>query len=345
MRTDPWRGRAAAVAVGVGGSAVFVALGLPLPLLLGPMLGCLAAALVGVRMAGMGVLSDFMRTFLGLAVGTSITPAVVGQLPGMAASLVFVPLFIAVIGAVGYPLFRWGFRFDHPTAWYGAMPGGLQDMILFGEEAGGDARALSLIHATRVLIIVSVAPVIMAAYWAVDLTGAPGRSAVSMDPAQLGWMLFAAFAGWRIAARVGLFGASILGPMILAAILTLAGLIDSRPPAELIWAAQFFIGIGLGVKYTGITARELRTIVGAGIVYSLLLAAISLVFFEIVYQTGQAPALDAFLAFLPGGQAEMVVIAIMVGADLAYVVSHHLLRVILVILLAPVVARLFRAPR
>ncbi|MBC7157621.1 MAG: AbrB family transcriptional regulator, partial [Rhodobacteraceae bacterium] len=48
------------------------------------------------------------------------------------------------------------------------------------------------------------------------------------------------------------------------------------------------------------------------------------------------------LAFLPGGQGEMVVIAIMMGADLAYVVSHHLLRIVIVILLAPVVARMFR---
>jgi uncharacterized membrane protein AbrB (regulator of aidB expression) len=84
-----------------------------------------------------------------------------------------------------------------------------------------------------------------------------------------------------------------------------------------------------------------RTIVGAGLVYSAFLALISLAFFEIVILAGIAPGLDAFLAFLPGGQAEMVVIAIMVGADLAYVVSHHLLRVLIVILLAPVAARLF----
>ena len=57
---------------------------------------------------------------------------------------------------------------------------------------------------------------------------------------------------------------------------------------------------------------------------------------------GLAPGLEAFLAFLPGGQAEMTVIAIIAGADLAYVVSHHLLRIMIVILLAPIVARLFR---
>jgi uncharacterized membrane protein AbrB (regulator of aidB expression) len=59
----------------------------------------------------------------------------------------------------------------------------------------------------------------------------------------------------------------------------------------------------------------------------------------VIVGLGLAPGLDAFLAFLPGGQAEMVVIAIIAGADLAYVVSHHLLRMVLVILLGPVVEK------
>lgn len=342
MPGELWRARALTAAIAAVATVVFMLAGLPLPLLLGPMLGCLAAALAGARLAGFGALNDFMRTFLGLAVGASITPAVLGQIPSMAVSLMFVPAFIVVIGAVGYPLFRYGFGMDHATAWYGAMPGGLQDMVLFGEEAGGDARALSLIHATRVLAIVTVAPFLLSHYLSADLTAPPGRPASGMDPWQIVVMVLTAFAGWRIAVRVGLFGASILGPLILAAILTLAGVIQSRPPSEMIWAAQFFIGMAIGVKYTGITARELRVIVRAGLVYSAFLAGISLVFFEMVSLTGVAPALDAFLAFLPGGQGEMVVIAIMMGADLAYVVSHHLLRIVIVILLAPVVARMFR---
>ncbi|MFJ1292737.1 AbrB family transcriptional regulator [Paracoccus yeei] len=324
------------------GAALFLWLGLPLPLLLGPMLACLIAALAGAPLAGAGWLGVLMRTILGVAVGASITPAVLAGLPDMAASLALVPAFIAVIALVGYPLFRRGFGFDHPTAWYGAMPGGLQDMLAFGEEAGGDIRALSLIHATRVLVIVTVAPLIMSAYWSVDLTQPPGAPLSSVAPLELVLMGLCGLLGWQVAERIGLFGASILGPMILTAALSLAGLIQHRPPAEMIQASQFFIGIAVGSKYAGITWRELRQAVVAGLVYSLLLAAISLIFIELIVHLGLAPGLDAFLAFLPGGQAEMIVIAIIAGADLAYVVSHHLLRIVLVILLAPIVARLFR---
>lgn len=336
------RPRLAAFGIAICGAALFWALHFPLPLLLGPMAACLVAALVGVRMQDAGLLGTFMRTFLGVAVGSSITPETVRQLPDFALSLLFVPLFIALIGALGYPLFRFVFKFNHATAWYAAMPGGLQDMLVFGEEAGGDVRALSLIHATRVLAIMIVAPLVMVTVWGVDLSQPPGSPAAQMDPVQIGLMIFACLAGWKLAERVGLFGASILGPMILTGVLSLSGIIHTRPPAEMIWAAQFFIGIAVGVKYAGITWRELRVDVGAGLVYAALLAVISLGFVELIYQTGVASGLDAALAFLPGGQAEMVVIAIIAGADLAYIVSHHLLRIVIVIVLAPVVARLFR---
>ncbi len=340
LTAETWAWRAVTLAVAALGAALFWFTGLPLPLLLGPMAACLVVALAGGELRAMGAIGTYFRTFLGVAVGSSITPQVIAELPQMAGSLAFVPLFILVIGAVGYPLFRYGFGMSHPTAYYAAMPGGLQDMLVFGEEAGGDVRALSLIHATRVLVIVTIAPLVMAQYWGVNLNQPAGLPAADMAPHEVFLMLAAGLVGWKVAERVKMFGASILGPMLLAAALSLSGLITHRPPAEMIWAAQLFIGIAVGVKYVGITARELRVDVGAGLLYALVLALISLVFIEAVHFLTGSPALEASLAFLPGGQAEMVVLSILAGADLAYVVSHHLLRVILVITLGPLVAKL-----
>ena len=61
---------------------------------------------------------------------------------------------------------------------------------------------------------------------------------------------------------------------------------------------------------------------------------------EAVVLLGLAGPVDGFLAFAPGGQAEMTVLAIVTGADLGYVVVHHLTRLVLVITCAPLAARL-----
>jgi len=321
------------------GAALFSVLGLPLPFLLGPMLVCLVVALAGAPLAEMGALGVFMRTFLGVAVGATVTPAMLGSLPGYGLTLAMVPVFVLVIGAAGYGFFR-RVGFDHPTAFYSAMPGGLQDMLIFGVEAGGDIRAMSLVHATRVLVIVSTAPVILHYAWGADLTRPPGIPLSQIPPHELLLMALAGLVGWKGGERIGLFGASLLGPLILTAALSLSGLIHSRPPAEVIMASQFFIGLSIGANYAGITMRELRVDVGAGIVFTLLLAVISLAVFGLVSLMSEAPPLDLLLSFLPGGQAEMAVIAIVAGADVAFVVAHHLTRIFVVIVMAPIVARL-----
>ena len=56
-----------------------------------------------------------------------------------------------------------------------------------------------------------------------------------------------------------------------------------------------------------------------------------------------APAVEAILSLAPGGQAELVVMALIAGADMGFVVSHHLLRIFIVILGAPILARIMRA--
>jgi len=322
------------------GVAIFHVLDLPLPWLLGPICACLLAALVGVPMGGIKLLNDGMRTILGVAVGTVLTPAVLVSLPAMWPTLLMVPVMVALIGLIGVPYFQRLCGYDFPTAYYSTMPGGLQDMILFGEEAGANVRTLSLIHATRVLVIVMALPFLLEGIWDADLSTPPGEPLFSVPWSELVVMAACAIIGWRGAKWLGMFGAAILGPLIVTAIVTLSGGLQSRPPAEAIWAAQFFIGMTIGAKYTGITLQEVRRDLIAGIGFCGILMVLTVVFVETIYGLGLANGMDTLLSFAPGGQAELTVLALIVGADLAFVVAHHVLRIFVVILGAPLVARL-----
>jgi membrane AbrB-like protein len=332
-----------AFVIALVGVWVFHLVALPLPWLLGPIGACLVASLAGVRLQSIGLLNDGMRTILGVAVGATMTPQVLATFPAMWPTLMLVPVMVLVIAAVGVPYFQKLCGYDAPTAYYAAMPGGLQDMIVFGEEAGANVRALSLIHTTRVMLIVTALPFLMKAVWQVDLSNPPGAPLVSLPWSELLVMAGCAIAGWRIAKRLGMFGASILGPLILAALVTVTGFLHHRPPAEAIWAAQFFIGLSIGSKYTGITAREVKRDILAGVGFCGVLIVLTLVVVEIIYGVGLAPGLETLLAFAPGGQAELTVLALIVGADAAFVIAHHVLRIFIVILGAPLAARFFRA--
>ncbi|MGC1506715.1 MAG: AbrB family transcriptional regulator [Sulfitobacter sp.] len=327
------------------GVAVFMVLHLPLPWLLGPIFACLAGAIGGVPMRSKKPVNELMRTILGVAVGATFTPALLLLMTGYWPTLLLIPLMTLIIGLVGVPYFQRIWGYDFPTSYYATMPGGLQDMLVFGEEAGGNVRAMSLIHATRVLVIVVALPVLLKVVWDADLNTPPGHPAATIAPSQLLLMVFCAVFGWQVAKRLGMFGASILGPLLLAAILALFGVLTHRPPVEAIWLAQFYIGMSVGVKYVGITMQEVRRDLTAGFGFCAILIVLTVIFAETIYTLDLAPPLETLLAFAPGGQAELTILALIVGADMSFVIAHHVLRIFVVILGAPLFARMFTTRR
>ena len=312
---------------------LFLVFDWPLPFLIGPMAACLVCALASVPLQGMGSVGVFMRTFLGVAIGTSITPEIVGELPRFALSLATIPVLILVLAFAGFSLLR-AMGFDRQTSLYSSLPGGLQEMLILGEGAGGNVRAMSLIHATRVLALFVLVPLAITLIWDVDLSELPGRPASSIPAHEIALMIATGFVGWRLAVVLRIPGPSLLGPALLATALSLTGIINSRPPTEIMAMAQFFIGMAAGVRYTGITLSELRRYVLAGVIYTVVTASLSLVFLFAVLSVMKLPPIEVLLAFLPGGQAEMAIIAIVAGADVPFVIAHHFLRIMVVLVIA-----------
>jgi len=327
----------------LSGAIIFLWLKLPLPWLFGPLFSCLLAALIGINLYSIKILSDAMRTILGVAVGATVTLSFLLALPGFWNTLIFIPITVILSGIIGVWYFQKLCGYDFPTAYYSSMPGGLQDMLVFGEEAGGNVRAMSLIHATRVLVIIIALPTLLTFIWGISLDKPPGDPIKNFEIEQLIILGICGIAGWKIASFLGMFGASILGPLILTAIASITGILHTRPPVEAIWAAQYFIALGIGVKYVGVTAQEIRKDILAGLGFCIFLLVITLSIVSLVINYNLAPAVDAILSMAPGGQAELVVITLIVGADLGFVVAHHLFRIFIVILGAPIMERFMKS--
>jgi len=84
------------------------------------------------------------------------------------------------------------------------------------------------------------------------------------------------------------------------------------------------------ISFQEITKTALQTLG-----HFLILALISAIFMVIVWWITDFELLSILLAFSPGGQAEMNIIAIIVGANLPYVALHHVVRLFLVMAIAP----------
>ena len=325
--------------IGLLGSLSFVRLGLPLPWFLGSLLICIVASVARVPFDKPSMLSVPTRAVLGVTIGAAFTPELIGQFRGMAWSLgLLVPFMIAIMG-IGMLFFERVAKFDRPTAFFCAVPGGLTDMVSMAADAGANTRSVTLVQATRIVLIIAILP-----FW---LQWGGGRQISGMTPPGQrltefllvdGVMLVAlGWAGWKLAKAVGLAGAPLIGPMLLSGAAHALGWTAAKVPLEVLIFAQVTLGILLGSQFRGLTFNEFRTTMTWGAAFSVILIAVSLlVALAVSWGTG-FHSTAVLLAYAPGGQTELNLLAFVLGLDVAYIALHHLVRLGVVILGAQLV--------
>src|SRR3954454_660355 len=135
--------------------------------------------------------------------------------------------------------------------------------------------------------------------------------------------------------------------MVLTGAVVLAGLADGFAVPDLLGQTAFaLIGLQVGLRFTPATVRLLGrlTLPVLLAIAALLLASFGLA--VLLDATTSATLLDAYLATTPGGLYAVLAMAFGAGADTTFIVSFHTLRVVAMVLLAPLaVRRLLRRAR
>ena len=161
-----------------------------------------------------------------------------------------------------------------------------------------------------------------------------------VDAAGLAALAPAGGAGYLIAGRLWLPAPAFLGPLLASAGIHLASLTAAQPPWELVAAAQVVIGAAIGGRFAGtdirLVPRILTLAVGSTAIF-LAMAAVAALVLERLTDFA-FPAL--LLAFTPGGLAEMSLVALALDIDTAFVATHNVARIALIVTLAPLFFRL-----
>ncbi|MEM9971766.1 MAG: AbrB family transcriptional regulator, partial [Pseudomonadota bacterium] len=240
--------------LGLGGAVVAVAIGVPLPWMLGPMILVTLAALAGAPLQPPIALRKVMVPVIGVLLGSGFHPSLLEAPSTWLVPLAFLPVFIALAFAAAYAVFRYMAGFDRVTAYFAAAPGGLNDMMILGGEAGGSERRIALAHATRILVVVSAVSLFYGLFLSVQTSDAgPTYVAFAAIPLpDLAILGACAVLGAWAAPRLHLPAPQILGPMILSAIVHLTGLTDAPPPTLIVNAAQLVMGSVVGCRFLGV---------------------------------------------------------------------------------------------
>jgi hypothetical protein len=217
-------------------------------------------------------------------------------------------------------------------------------MVPIGAAMGGDEGKIGLIHGSRVLLVVFAIP-----FWfqySGQLEGVD-RSAMGVGlgdvaPVDLVVLAVTGALGWAVAHRLRLPSAAMLGPLFASIVLHVADLSHSQPPRELVNLAQLVIGASVGCRFAGAPAREVLRALATGAGLTAIMLATAAVFAVSVNALTGAAMPAAILAFSPGGLPEMTLMALALGVDVAFVATHHVVRILIIVTVAPLLFRTLR---
>ena len=331
--------------VGAAGGALFAWLNLPLAWMLGAMVATTAVSLGGATLYVPGPMRSIMVAIIGVLLGASFTPEILEKAREWPLTIGCLLLYLGLLVGILFLYFHRIVGLDPPTAYFSATPGGLSEMVITGAAMGADDRTIALIHTSRVLLVVLLIPL-----WYRFMTGVTTTPS-AMGPS-IGAIGLADVAVLGACAVVGVVAGRLLrlpayrlsGPLLASAVVHATGLNESSPPWEVVAAAQVVVGSAIGARFTGVPVRRVLGLMATALVSTVLMLAATVSFALVLAPATGLDWRSIVLAYAPGGLAEMSLIALSLGIETAFVATHHVIRIGLIVVAAPLVFSRFRRP-
>jgi membrane AbrB-like protein len=323
----------ATIAAGLVGGVAALYAKVPLPFFLGAMMSSaiyamFAPSLISPRFR------NIVIAVLGVLIGSEFTIPFLHAVVENFTSLAFIIPYTLIATAIIFTMLLRTTSLDLTTAYFSAVPGGVQEMTMLGTDRGGSEATLAVHHSLRVtlvIIIVSLVFSFASGYQAIAVAVAAARPLAPLD---YGWIAAMAIGGLLLGRVLHLPAPFILGPLIVSAIVHLAGVTDVKPDFGLVAFAQVVAGASIGTQFSSFPRRDL---VMAGL--TAVKISVALILFTMLFVWGVShmltqPFPQMLLAYAPGGLGEMGLIALSAGSDAAFVSTGQIFRYFLVVTFA-----------
>lgn len=331
------------VLVTVVATAALAAASLPSPVLFGSLIGGVVCALT---LGG-----DLHIPRLGFNVGQALIGATIGALVNLRTlerllvdwpSILGVTLGTLLISLLAGRLLALHRDASPTTGTFALVAGGASGVVAMAHELGADDRVVTVVQYLRVLLVLVAMPLVTTVVFHPTSTGGSGPAGPAVRwPADLAFTVVTVAAGLLVARVTRAPASSLLGPLLIAVALSASGVLGPvTVPVPLQNLGYALIGVQVGLRFT---RESLRSIA------SLLPAAVGLIVAVIVACAGMGVLLSAvtgvdrltaYLATTPGGLYAVLATAADSGCDVTYVLAVQVIRVFVMLLAIPLLARL-----
>src|SRR5580704_3850947 len=327
------------------GALMFQLLGLPGGLVSGSMLAVAVAALAGRPVRVPLPLARVCFVLIGMLLGAVVTPETLHGIASWPLSVAFLiaSSTIMFIGTACY--LRWVHGWDALSALLGASPGSMAQVMALSAELHADIRGVAIVHVTRVLLIVVGLPSGLALFGSAIGTAGIVRGGTVSSFTELAILVIVSSAVALLMLRIRFPGGLMFGAMAGSGVLHGTGFIHASLPWWLGSAGVVTLGAVAGARFANTSPRLLLGYLGAAFGSFAVATVVAAAFALLVVALLPFRLADVAVAFAPGAQDTMMVLALALHLDPVYVGAHHLVRFLVVSLAVAVAARrLARGP-
>jgi hypothetical protein len=326
--------------IALAGGLTFTLLQFPAGLVSGSVLAVAAAALIGRPVKVPLELARVCYVIVGILLGAVVTPETLKGVTTWPASIGI--LMLASVGMILATMsyLRVVHRWDPLSALMGASPGSMAQVIALSTELGADLRAVAIVQTVRVLLLVIGLPNGLALFGlvvpAVPVARGPAGGSV------LGEMIVLAAVSSAFAIaflRLRFPGGLLFGALAGSGILHGTGLIHAVLPWWIGSSSVIVLGAVVGSRFANTSLRMLAGFLGAAFGSFAVSMVVATTFALIVVRFFPFQIANVVIAFAPGAQDTMMVLALALHLDPVYVGAHHLARFLVVTFSVAVGAR------
>ncbi|HXF89833.1 MAG TPA: AbrB family transcriptional regulator [Xanthobacteraceae bacterium] len=320
--------------IAAGGGFAFVLIGFPAGLISGSLLAVAAAALLGRPMMVPLPLARIVFVAVGISLGAAVTPELLQGMASFPVTLAALTVSTICIVVATTSYLRIVHGWDAQTAVFGASPGALAQVMALAAEYGADLRAIAIVQVMRVVLLTVGIPAGLALF---GLSAAAIPRIAAGDASLGGLAVLIAVSTLAALAMLWLRlpGGLLFGAMIGSAVLHGGGFVHTNLPAWAVAAAVIGIGAVTGSRFANTDPRTLVRYLGAALGSFAVGIAVTSGFVLVLTAFLSVRIADAVVAFSPGAQDTMMVLALALHLDPIFVGAHHLWRFLLVTLSLP----------
>jgi membrane AbrB-like protein len=318
--------------------------------LLTPLLVGFAAAVSGLVVAQVPPrVNRTCHSVLGVMFGASLSAVALHQEAGAILPLATVTAMTVVLSlAAAVVVTRVG-RVDRATATLGMIAGGSAAAVSCAEDLRADVRLVAIMQYLRVALVAATAPVLVGRL--LTSRAPPGHAGHATPPAWhlvtgshqgagLALVAIVAGAGAWAGRRLHLPSADLLGPMLVAATLTVTGVATGFAPSGALRSVLFtIVGLDVGLRFTRSAVSRMGRLLPLALACIVAVSVACTALAWLLSRLVHIPLSDAYLATTPGGINAVLVTAAADHADVSLISSVQSLRLFSMVLLAPLIIR------